>query len=373
MAASLRIRPLGVFTRLIDILRLHLFGLKFLKGDLVDLLQRSEDVHGVLVLASLSELRSSCHLSDHILVVIQNCDKKGFHGQLWSRGGVLLLVENDPELQRVLLANVAGHLGLIELLLHVDRAHGIALRSQYLLLTGGVVAHELVVHYAGLHVEELTVEVRRAANWLHMRRGLALRVLGGALELGHLPVVLEHVVRVDDRVHLTWHANDRAGHLRSHLTALGSSLRHLALRKSIHMRWHVHHRLRTDFVVAVSKRAPVLIWTLATTLIVFANVALVVRWINTELLLAHRTAHLGTLGHRLAHLREHGRALEAGLWLTHVHTLRTTKATTALLEAIAAKVIITFVAATEVWLLALLLESASARAATTHAAALVAS
>lgn len=270
------------------------------------------------------------------------------------------------------MTNVAGHLSLIELLLHVDGAHWVALRGQYLLLASGIVAHELVVHHARLHVEELAVDVRRAADWLHMLWGLALGVLGRTLELGHLPVVLEHVVGIDDRVHLTWHADDRTGHLRSHLPALRTSLRHLALGKSIHVRWHVHHWMRTDIVVSMCKRASVLVGTLLASLIVLANVALVVSRIDSDLLLAHRSAHLGSLGHRLAHLRIHRRAWEAGLLLTHVHSLRTAIATAALLEATTAKVIITFVSASEARLLALLLESASSRTTSAHAATLVA-
>jgi hypothetical protein len=116
------------------------------------------------------------------------------------------------------------------------------------------------------------------------------------------------------------------------------------------------------------KRASVLVGTLLASLIVFANVALVVRRIDSDLLLAHRSAHLGSLGHRLAHLRIHRRAWEAGLLLTHVHSLRTAVATAALLEATTAKVIITFVSASEARLLALLLESASSRTTAAHAA-----
>lgn len=98
MATSLQISLLGVLARLFQILRLQIFRLKFLKIDLVSLLQRYEDVHGFLALAGLSEIRSILHFSDHILIVVENRDQESLHDKLWSRLRVLLLVEDDLDL-----------------------------------------------------------------------------------------------------------------------------------------------------------------------------------------------------------------------------------------------------------------------------------
>lgn len=81
----------------------------------------------------------------------------------------------------MLLTEVAGHLRRIELLLHVDWAHRVALRSQYLLLASGIVAHKLLIYHSRLHVEVLAVHVRRATDWLHVLWSLALGVLGRTL------------------------------------------------------------------------------------------------------------------------------------------------------------------------------------------------
>lgn len=174
-------------------------------------------------------------------------------------------------------------------------------------------------------------------------------------------------------MHLTLHADDRTGHLRSHLPALRTSLRHLALGKSIHVRWHVHHWLLANIVITMRKRASVLVGTLLVSLIVFANVALVIGRIDSYLFLAHQTTNLGSLGQRLAHLRIHRRAWKPGLLLTHVYSLGTAVSTAAWLESTASKVIVTFVCTSEVRLLVLQLESASSRTTASNAAALVAS
>lgn len=197
-----------------------------------------------------------------------------------------------------------------------------------------------------------------------------MRELGSVRNLGHLPVVLEHIVLVDYWMHLTWHAHNWTCHLRSHLPTLMASLGHLVLLKAIHM-GHVHHRLIPYFVVSMSKRASVLIRTLATFSIIFANVAFIICLIDTYLFI---TPHLRRLRHLLIHLWVHSRLLETVGLLAHRHTLGSTVASTALLHIVAAKIIVFVVAASEIWLLAWhpVLEPASARQATTHTAALIA-
>jgi hypothetical protein len=153
-----------------------------------------------------------------------------------------------------------------------------------------------------------------------------------------------------------------------------ASLRHLVLLEAIHI-GQIHHRLVPYFVVAVSKRASVLIRTLLTLFIEFANIAFVVSLINTHLfLIPYLASHLRRLRHWLAHLRIN-RPLKTVVLLAHWHTLGTTVSSTVLFDILGSFTdIIVFVEpASEVLLLArLALEAASARHTPAHTAALVA-
>ena len=170
------------------------------------------------------------------------------------------------------------------------------------------------------------------------------------------------------------HADYWTSHLRSHLSALMASLRHLVLLEAIHI-GQIYHRLVPYFVVAVSKRASVLIRTLLTLFIEFANIAFVVSLINTHLfLIPYLASHLRRLRHWLAHLRIN-RPLKTVVLLAHWHTLGTTVSSTVLFDILGSFTdIIVFVEpASEVLLLArLALEAASARHTPAHTAALVA-
>jgi hypothetical protein len=153
-----------------------------------------------------------------------------------------------------------------------------------------------------------------------------------------------------------------------------ASLRHLVLLEAIHI-GQIHHRLVPYFVVAMSKRAPVLVRTLLTLFIEFTNIAFVVSWINTHLfLIPYLASHLRRLRHRLAHLRIN-RPRETVVLLAYWHTLGTIKSSTVLFDIWGSftEIIVFVEPASEVWLLArLALEAASARHTPAHTAALVA-
>ena len=185
---------------------------------------------------------------------------------------------------------------------------------------------------------------------------------------------MEEVAWVDYRVHLSVHADYWTCHLRSHLSALMASLRHLVLLEAIHI-GQIHNRLVPYFVVTVSKRASILIRTLLTLFIEFANIAFVVSWINTHLfLIPYLASHLRRLRHRLANLRIN-RPRETVVLLAHWQTLGTTISSTVLFNIWRSftEIIVFVEPASEVWLLArLALESASARHTPAHTATLVA-
>lgn len=121
---------------------------------------------------------------------------------------------------------------LVELLLHVDHWKTL---SHYRYLSGGIIDHELRVHHARLHDEERSIHELLGIHWLHMLRVLALSELLLWLHLRHLPVLLEHHIRVPDSRHLAWHADKLAGHLGGHLARRSALLDLLELLLTVHL------------------------------------------------------------------------------------------------------------------------------------------
>ena len=116
--------------------------------NLIDFLQRAQDVHSILILAGLSDLACRIHFPYDILVVVKDRHKKSLIWRAWR-----FLLQQDLDLHRVLLAHEARHLLRVELLLHINWAHREALRGDHLVLARRVIAHKLVVHHTGLHVD----------------------------------------------------------------------------------------------------------------------------------------------------------------------------------------------------------------------------
>ena len=142
-----------------------------LDGNLVHLLKRAENNHSFCGLSSLSVFGRGVDLANDILAVFKDRDKQHFLDD--SLNPVLLdLLENHFDL-KWLLTHELRHLLLEVLLLHVDCAHGELGRHDLLV---AVVADELWVDHAWLHVQVLVVEELRLAHSLHVLRSLALRV-----------------------------------------------------------------------------------------------------------------------------------------------------------------------------------------------------
>ena len=212
----------------------------------------------------------------------------------------------DHNLDRSLLAHEWRELRLVEhlvLMLHfdwVDREGG---------MLGWVEAHKLGLH--GLHVEELAFHVGCTVHRLHVLTACSKLLLG--LQLGHLPVLIDDSVRVHDRWNLAWHPDTRGCHLGRHLAPLGSTgWWHL---HAAHLRLILGRGLTANVTVAVSEGTTVLVRALAAAFKIFANVALVVDWVDSEWLLVH----LATLRYLLIHLGwEHALAWERTILLAHI-------------------------------------------------------
>lgn len=223
----------------LDIFLAHLVELRDL--DPVRLLQTLQNFHGLVCLALRAQFRSLLDFSSDFLVVFHKLNQHCFLRDLLATRIVFL---EDDASARHLLAHKSGHLLLVELLLHLNRTHREALAH---MLVVRIVAHELSIHHPRLHwVHELTVHRWGGA---HLHLGLALRHLL-ALHLRHLPVLLEHIVRVHHRLHR--HAHHRSAHLRSHLAR--AFLLKVAL---VHTGLNIYWRLRSDVTVSMRKRASV--------------------------------------------------------------------------------------------------------------------
>ena len=294
-----------------------------MNGDFVDLLKGRQNVLRLGVLSSLPEFGGIVDLPHNLLAVVENRNQVDLLRHHFGPVDILLaLFEYNFHLHG-LLSHELRHLLLVVLLLHLDSAHRKVLGDDLLV---AIITHKLRVNHAWLHVQVLVVEEWCLANILHVLGSLILSVLLGVRDLWHLPVLLEHVVWINDVGHLSWHSHHLVCHLRSHLIAVRSAAgRHLVWHGAHVI--HVHHWMGTDVIAAMSKGASVLVRALATAFEVFANVPLVIDMIDAVLLLDHLVVvPRPALRHRRGH--KHILALYARV-AVHVHTLRSIIATAA--------------------------------------------